>query len=69
MHRRCGEENVNIGTGVTAYNKEDGTTLLMVVNNDIDMTSQSMATLSCNQMRHRGVDNRLRLRKTPLLIL
>ena len=41
---------------VTAYDKDDGTTLLIVVDNAIDMTSQSMAILSTNQMRHRGVD-------------
>jgi len=50
------KKNVKIGTGVTAYDKDDGTTLLIVVNNAIDMTSHFMAILSSNQMRHRGVD-------------
>jgi len=50
-----GKKNLKIDTGVTAYDKDDGTTLLIVVNNAIDMTSQSIAILSSNQMRHRGV--------------
>ena len=50
------KKNVKIGTSVTAYDKDDCTTLLIVINNAIDMTSQSMTILLSNQMRHRGVD-------------
>jgi len=50
------KKNVKVGTGVTAYDKEDGATVLIVLNNAIDMASQSMAIWSSNQMRHRGVD-------------
>ena len=37
------KKNVKVGTGVTAYDKEDGATVLIVLNNAIDMASQSMA--------------------------
>ena len=45
-----------IGTGVTAFDKDDGTTIIVCVNEAIDHTSQPSSMLSINQMRHYGID-------------
>ena len=46
----------NIGSGVAAYDKSDGSTILLLVNEAIDHCSQPNTMLSLNQMRHYGVD-------------
>ena len=50
------KNNFKIVTDVTAFDKDNGTTVLIVVNNAINMSAQSMPILSTCQMRHRGVD-------------
>ena len=41
---------------MTAYDKEDETTVLVLVHEAIDHTDQDHTMLSTNQMRHAGVD-------------
>ena len=48
--------NLKIGTGVAAYDKADGTTLLVIVNEGIDYTTQPNTMLSDAQLRQNGVD-------------
>ena len=48
--------NLPIGTGVTAYDKDDGTTILLLVHKAIDHTSQENSLLSGNQLRNHAVD-------------
>ena len=45
-----------IGTCVGAYDMDDGTTVLLCLNETIEHTSQENTMLSLNQMRHHGVD-------------
>ena len=49
-------KNLPIGTGVTAYDKDDGTTILLLVHEAIDHTSQENSLLSGNQLRNHAVD-------------
>ena len=49
-------DDMKIGTGVTAFDKPDGETILVMVNEGIDHTSQDITLLANNQMRHNGVD-------------
>ena len=49
-------DDMKIGTGVTAFDKPDGETILVMVNEGIDHTSQDNTLLANNQMRHNGVD-------------
>ena len=46
----------NIGSGVAAFDKPDGTTILLLVNEGIDHTEQPNTMLSLNQLRHFGLD-------------
>ena len=48
--------DMKIGTGVTAFDKPDGETILVIVNEEIDHASQDNTLLSTNQLRHNGVD-------------
>ena len=50
------KSDLKIGTGVAAYDLPDGTTILVVVNEGIDHTTQPHTMLSTNQMRQHGVD-------------
>ena len=49
-------DNMKIGTGVTAFDKPDGETILVMVNEGIDHTRQDNTLLATNQMHHNGVD-------------
>ena len=49
-------ENLKIGSGVAAFDKPDGTTVLVLCHEAIDYTSQPHTMLSTNQLRHHGVD-------------
>ena len=49
-------DDMKIGSGVTAFDKPNGETILVMVNEGIDHTSQDDTLLANNQMRHNGVD-------------
>ena len=49
-------DDMKIGTGVTAFDKPDGETILVMVNEGIDHTKQDNTLLATNQMHHNGVD-------------
>ena len=49
-------DDKKIGTGVAAFDKKDGTTLLVLVHESIDHTDHDHTILSTNQLRHCGVD-------------
>jgi hypothetical protein len=46
----------NIGSGIAAYDKSEGSTVLLLVNEGIEHCSQPNTMLSLNQMHHHGVD-------------
>ena len=46
----------NIGTGVTAFDKPDGSTIIICIHEAIDHTTQDNTIVSLNQIRHHGVD-------------
>ena len=56
-------QDLMIGTGVAAFDKADGTTVLVLVNEAIDYTTQPHSMLSTNQLHHHGVMS------TPSLLL
>ena len=45
-----------IGTGVAAYDLQDGTTVLVMIFEAIDHTDQPNSMLATNQIRHHGID-------------
>ena len=49
-------EDKKIGTGVAAFDKPDGETILVLCKEAIDHTSQDNTMLSSNQMKHNGID-------------
>ena len=49
-------DDMKIGTGVTAFDKPDGETILVMVNEGIDHTGHDNTLLATNQMHHNGVD-------------
>ena len=51
-----GKTDLKIGSGVTAFDKGDGTTVLLLVHEGIDYTSQPNTMISCNQLRYHGID-------------
>ena len=49
-------DDMKIGTGVAAFDKPDGETILVMVHEGIDHTKQNNTLLATNQMHHNGVD-------------
>ena len=49
-------DDMKIGTGVTAFDKPDGETILVMMNEGIDHTKQDNTLLATNQIHHNSVD-------------